>query len=102
MSRVKNLLSKLKLKKGSEYPETLNLSRKDLSDEDLDLLFDLMIQKNWQIKHLDLRNNKFTLVPESLGQLTSLTELKLGANDLIALPESLGQLRNLLIFTVII
>jgi Leucine-rich repeat (LRR) protein len=92
---MEDLLLKLNLKEGSEYPETLKLSGKDLSNYDLILLVDLMIRKNWQIKYLDLSWNKLTFLPESLGKLKILTELNLSWNYLVALPESLGRLKAL-------
>ena len=40
-------------------------------------------------------NNEITSVPESIGQLTSLTKLYLSGNQLTSVPESIGQLTSL-------
>nr|WP_281178557.1 leucine-rich repeat domain-containing protein [Streptosporangium amethystogenes] len=42
------------------------------------------------LTELDLRHNRLTALPESLGNLTALTELDLRRNQLAALPECLG------------
>jgi len=47
------------------------------------------------LQELDLRNNRLTALPESLGQLSGLWELTLEDNQLTALPESLGQFSKL-------
>ena len=44
---------------------------------------------------LDLKGNRLTSVPESLGNLTSLTMLDLKGNRLTSVPESLGNLTGL-------
>ncbi|QDU11039.1 hypothetical protein [Gimesia aquarii] len=48
-----------------------------------------------QLTDLDLGGNILTSLPESLGELTQLTELDLSLNDLELLPESIGQLTQL-------
>ena len=45
---------------------------------------------------LNLRSLELTRLPESLGQLTQLTELDVSGNQLTSLPEWLGQLTHLL------
>ncbi|MCB1935827.1 MAG: hypothetical protein KDF59_07790 [Nitrosomonas sp.] len=40
-------------------------------------------------------NNQLTILPETLGQLSQLTELKLENNRLITLPSSLSKLNKL-------
>ena len=42
-----------------------------------------------------LSNNQLTTLPDFLGQLTQLTELRLSSNQLATLPDSLGQLNQL-------
>ena len=46
------------------------------------------------VRKLDLYN-KFSILPECIGQLVNLKELYLGYNNLTVLPESFGQLVNL-------
>ena len=47
------------------------------------------------LTHLDLSDNDFTILPESIGQLTKLTELNLGDNKLTSLPKSIFTLPDL-------
>lgn len=44
---------------------------------------------------LYLRKNQLTKLPESIGNLTNLTKLNLWSNQLTELPESIGKLTNL-------
>jgi Leucine-rich repeat (LRR) protein len=39
--------------------------------------------------------NRLTTVPDAIGRLTSLTELDLSGNQLTAVPDTIGQLTNL-------
>ncbi len=48
-----------------------------------------------QLKLLYLSNNYINILPESLGKLDLLTELRLGDNLLNTLPESIGNLTSL-------
>ena len=47
------------------------------------------------LKHLDLRNNKLTSLPERFSQLSSLKYLWLNNTNLTSLPESISQLSSL-------
>ncbi|KAL3893912.1 MAG: hypothetical protein SGCHY_005569 [Lobulomycetales sp.] len=44
---------------------------------------------------LDLSRNRITAIPESIGNLTSLTRLILAVNQITAIPESIGNLASL-------
>ena len=43
----------------------------------------------------DLSDNKITSIPQSLGQLSNLTDLHLDSNEITSIPEAIGQLGNL-------
>jgi len=47
------------------------------------------------LTELDLSGNQITAVPNSLAQLPNLTTLQLYVNQIIAIPDSLAQLTNL-------
>jgi len=47
------------------------------------------------IRNLDLKDNRITEIPTSIGNLKNLVYLNLSYNDLQVLPESVGLLRNL-------
>ena len=49
----------------------------------------------WTGGPLDLSNLGLDMVPDSIGQLTSLTELRLDGNQLTTVPDSIGQLTSL-------
>jgi hypothetical protein len=58
------------------------------------------IPSNWfqrftLIQVIDLKNNKLTSIPDSIGDLKNLRSLNLGANNIEKLPESIGELTNL-------
>jgi Leucine-rich repeat (LRR) protein len=50
---------------------------------------------NSNLKELDLRKNNITVLPESIGNLTSLAYLDLSDNEIEILPESIGNLTKL-------
>lgn len=54
-----------------------------------------IIEKARLDRFLTLSCCKLTSLPESIGNLTNLTELRLRANQLTSLPESIGNLTNL-------
>ncbi len=53
------------------------------------------VVKNGHVVTLDLGRNRLTSLPESIGNLTSLTNLDLSRNYLTSLPESIGNLTSL-------
>ena len=69
---------------------TLSLGNLRLGDEMPESLGQLN-----QLTELKLNGNQMTAVPESVRQLTNLTTLSLASNQLQALPEWLGQLTQL-------
>ena len=48
-----------------------------------------------RVSELDLRKRQISILPESIGNLSSLNKLYLRHNHLISLPESIGNLTNL-------
>ena len=48
-----------------------------------------------QLTELDISDNKLTSLPGSIGNLVQLTELNVGRNELTSLPESIGNLTQL-------
>jgi Leucine-rich repeat (LRR) protein len=50
---------------------------------------------NLQLAELHLAHNKFTVLPDSIGQLTSLVVLDISNNELESLPSTITKLRNL-------
>ena len=69
-------------------------SRLDLADLGLTAVPDSIGQLT-ALTELDLSYNQLTAVPDSIGQLTALTELYLHGNQLTAIPDSIGQLTAL-------
>ena len=60
---------------------------------DVDALIEQAAKEQWT--YLSLRGEALRELPESIGQLSSLTTLSLSNNQLRELPRSIGQLSNL-------
>ena len=66
----------------------------DLSNLGLETVPDSIGQLT-SLTQLALSGNQLTTVPDSIGQLTSLTQLTLSGNQLATVPDSIGQLTSL-------
>ena len=76
--------------------EFINNGALDLKNLGLDDFTKIVgLERNKRVKELDLINNRFRTLPESLGELKSLEKLFLDNNNLIVLPESIGKLKSL-------
>ncbi|MCX5964232.1 MAG: leucine-rich repeat domain-containing protein [Cyanobacteria bacterium] len=64
-----------------------------ISPEELQALIDRAHAEVWQ--KLDLSGKGLTEIPESIAQLSNLTNLYLGSNQITEIPESIAQLSNL-------
>lgn len=69
----------------------LDLSSKDLTE----FPESWRIEKFSNLQLLRLSDNRISILPSTLGLVTSLTELDLQQNQLKALPDSIGDLKNL-------
>src|SRR5919199_4178287 len=72
-----------------EEATSLDLSGRDLGE---------LPEEIGQLTHLTelrLARNQLTALPPEIGQLTNLTRLYLAGNQLTSLPEEIGQLTNL-------
>ena len=50
-----------------------------------------------KLRVLYVENNRLEFLPEEIGDLESLEEMRLGQNQLVSLPESIGKLKNLVV-----
>ena len=73
----------------------LSLANLGLTSEDLLELIPLIKEKLPNIKRLDLSNNNFTSLPDSIGDFIQLEELDASNNQLEKLPKSIGDLSAL-------
>ena len=72
-----------------------NLSRLDLSNNQLTGALQAEVRHLSNLQILDLSSNQFTGVPAEVGQLNKLEELNLSNNELTGLPHELANLKNL-------
>ena len=73
---------------------TLNLSSRGLQ------ILPGSIGQLASLTELDLTGNKVASLPDSIGQLTNLTELHLSGNKIVSLPDSIGQLTSLTVLNL--
>jgi len=73
----------------------LDLRNLNLNNSDVEEILKYVTKKNITVRTLDLRFNKLTTLPESIGLLQHLKVLSLENNHLTTLPESIGQLQGL-------
>lgn len=92
--RLEEALSEIRFKAGEPQGERIiDLSRLDLSTEDLVTLMPKIIQA--QPDSLDLAGNTIDALPDSIANLTSLKTLNISENNLEQLPYAIGGMQNL-------
>ncbi|XP_076633520.1 leucine-rich repeat 47 [Colletes latitarsis] len=89
-----NQISSLPKELGSLRLQELNVSQNRLNeDKNWTWLDEVTITQN--LKFLDISKNFLRMLPERIGKLCALVDLKASKNMLIYLPQSIGRLRHL-------
>ena len=87
---------------GNELPGSFSDMRSlmliAISDSELKRLPDDFGESHHRLVAMHVQRNKLKTLPESLGKLSSLLNLRINNNELSQLPESIGQLENIATF----
>ncbi|KAH7107987.1 L domain-like protein [Auriculariales sp. MPI-PUGE-AT-0066] len=92
----KNDITRLVLMQGpQEVATAYSLISLDVSSAKLSALDDAVLGQLTSLTHLKLDNNQFRSVPSTLGKLTKLVSLSFTENQVDVLPDSIGDLHRL-------